>query len=113
MLPHAIVNVRLPADGLQVQRLPTDEDVVRRLALQYLFKLVLQVFGGCKPAIGAIDSGGHIGTLTGSPVPQRGVDQLFQRLAALAIRCSQLVVVHQRMETILAPIPNMPHKRSL
>jgi hypothetical protein len=48
--PDAVVDVGIPADGLLGERLPADEDVERRLALDDLRELLLEV-----------DSGGHAG----------------------------------------------------
>lgn len=39
--PHAVIQVRVPADGLLVQRLPAHIDVVGRLALEDQLELVL------------------------------------------------------------------------
>src|SRR5690606_1852862 len=40
--PHAVVDVRLPADRLFVQRLPTDEDVEGGLASEDCFQPLLE-----------------------------------------------------------------------
>src|SRR5487761_1165515 len=58
----------------------------------------------------AFDAGLPIGVQAIDPVPEIGVDQLFQRPPAFAVRSSEAVVVDQRVETITPPVPDMPYE---
>jgi hypothetical protein len=51
--PDAVVQVRPPAGRLFHQRLPADENVMGRLALEDKFEAPLQAFGGGQPFLGA------------------------------------------------------------
>jgi hypothetical protein len=49
---HAVVQVRVPGDGLFGQRLPPNENGVRPLTGQDQFELFLQRLGGTEPQVG-------------------------------------------------------------
>src|SRR5579885_2326144 len=51
---HAVVDVWLPSDWLFMKRLPSHENVVRRLSGENFFELLLEVLGCGKARIGAI-----------------------------------------------------------
>ncbi len=51
--PHAVVEVRFPADRLIVERLPGDEDVVGLLAFKNQLEPALEVFGSQTAGLGA------------------------------------------------------------
>ena len=111
--PHAVVDVRVPADRLLVQWLPAHEDVVGRLAFEDLDELGLQMLGGGEARICAFDAGLLIGALAVDPVAEIGVDQLLQRPPAFAVRRGEAVVVDQRMEAVAPPVPDVPDERAL
>ena len=50
--------------------------------------------------------------LAADPIAERRVDQLFERLAAFAIWARQLVVIHKRVKSIFATVPDVPDKRA-
>ena len=53
---HAVVDVGIPADGLLVERLPADEDIVGRFAFEDQDQALLQRFGGGELLLRAIDA---------------------------------------------------------
>ncbi len=76
--PHAVVNVGVPADGLLRERLPADEEVVRRLAFEDELEAGLQLLGGLKAGVAAGLAGVHGGLLAANPIAEVGVGELFQ-----------------------------------
>jgi len=108
---NTVVNVRIPADCLLVQGLPTHKDVVGRLAIEDLLELSLKIESGGKAIIGAIDAFGLIEFLAIDPVAQVGVGEQLQSFAALAVGCSELVVVDQGTEAVGIAIPDLPDER--
>ena len=63
--------------------------------------------------VGAFDAGLLVGALAVDPVAEIGVDQLFQRAPAFAVRRGEAVVVDERMETVAPPVPDVPDERAL
>ena len=111
--PHAVVDVRVPADRLLVQRLPAHEDVVGRLALEDLDELGLQMLGMGEARVCAFDAGLLVGALAVDPVAEIGVDQLLQRPPAFAVRRGEAVVVDERVEAVAPPVPDVPDEGTL
>ena len=105
---NSVVQVRIPADGLLMNRLPTYEDVVRIFAREDLFQLRLQVLSSCKPRIRTIDPRRHFALLPRDPVTKGSVNQFFECLAALTAWRSQPMVVNKSVESVVAAIPNVP-----
>ena len=68
--PHAVVNVRLPADGLFVQWLPADKDVVRLFASQDFFEFGFEVRGRGQPSVGTFLAGSDFVGLALDPAPR-------------------------------------------
>ena len=61
----------------------------------------------------AFEAGSLVSALAVDPVAEIGVDQLLQRPPAFAVRCSEAVVVDQRMEAVASPVPDVPDEGSL
>ena len=73
----AVVEVRVPADGLLVQRLPTDEKVVRWLAGEDVFEFLLEKFGGGVAVFGTGDTVVGVVLLAANPIAEVGVGEGF------------------------------------
>ena len=99
---YAVVKVGVPADGLFRERLPANEEVVGRLAFEDQFEAGLQLLGGLEAGVAARFAGVHGSLLAADPVAEIGVGELFQ------IGVGELVVVHQRAETALVSVPDVP-----
>src|SRR4051794_29640910 len=48
-----------------------------------------------------------------SPVSKIGVDQFFERPLAFAVGRGEAVIIHQRMEAVSPPVPDVPDERPL
>ena len=107
----AVVDVGVPANWLRVQRFPPDEDVERRFALQDALKLALQIERGGEAGVRAVLALPLLRPLPFDPVVQVGVGERFQRAAALSAGGRETVVVDQRVETVLATVPDVPDER--
>ncbi len=92
----------MPADGLLLQRLPADKNIVGCLAFEDQFELVLELSGFEQTVVGATFLVGHRLLLLFDPVFQHGVGELFQQLVV------ELVVIDQGAEAVFAAIPNLP-----
>ncbi len=94
--------IRVPPDGLLVQRLPAHVDIVGWLALQDRLELLLEL-GAAQLPSAPTTLGPHLvcGSSRGA-----GVDQLPSR------RGVQLVVVDQNREAVGTAIPDVPDERT-
>ena len=101
---HAVVEVRVPADGLLVERFPADKDIVGGLAFKDQFQFPFQVLGGGQFLLGSVGTGGDIVFPAVDPVTEIGVDQGFQVLVV------QLVVVDENGKAVGQTVPDMPDK---
>ena len=99
---HAVIEIRVPADRLSLDRLPTDEDVVGTLPRQDQFEPLLQALGGGQPVGCPIHPVADVALLARNPVAEVGVDQRLQCFVV------EFVVVDQGREAILEPIPDVP-----
>ena len=99
---HAVVEVRVPADGLFFQWFPANKDVVGRFAFEDQLQLFLEALGGGQAFLGSIHTARDVLLLTADPVAQVGVDQGFQQLGV------ELVVVDQGGEAVAQAIPDVP-----
>ena len=106
--PHTVIEVRLPAEGLLVKRLPANERVVGRLAREDLLQLSLQVLRRGQPAVGAFLPLALLCLLPVDPVAEVAVGQRLKRAATLAVRAGELVAVDQRGEPVLVAVPEVP-----
>jgi len=104
---HAIVEVRVPADGLLFNRLPAHKDVVGRFAFKDKFEALLECLSGGQPFLRAVHTRGDVILLASNPVAQVGVDQSFEVLAV------ELMVVDQDREPVAQPVPDVPDERPL
>lgn len=77
---YAVVKVRVPADGLLLERLPAHKDVVGLFAFQDQFQAFLQIFSGSEFFRRTIHAVGLVLPLAADPVAQVSVDQGFQQL---------------------------------
>jgi hypothetical protein len=101
---HAIVEVRMPAEGLLLKWLPADQDVVRGLALQDLDQLGLQGLGGAEALGGAGLVGLGVGVLLADPIAEVAVGELLERGVV------ESVIVYEGMETVSTSVPKVPDK---
>jgi hypothetical protein len=104
---HAVVQVRVPADGLLLQRLPADENVVGGLAFEDELELFLELLGLQQAVVSPGLLVGHGFLLSLDPIAEVGVNQFLQQLVV------ELVVVDQGAETVLPAIPNLPDERAV
>ncbi len=100
----AVVEIGVPADGLGIERLPANEDVVGGLAFENFHQLGLQRLGGAEAFGGSGFVGLGVGFLGVNPVAKVGVGELLERGVV------ELVVVHDRAEAVLAAVPNVPEE---
>src|SRR6478672_2245396 len=75
---HAVVNVRIPADGLFRERFPADEEVKRRLTSQDQLEPSLQLLGALQAGIPAGLPAINDGLLTPDPIAEGSVGEFFQ-----------------------------------
>lgn len=99
---YAVVQVRVPADGLFGQALPAHKDVVRRFAFQNQLQAALEVLCGGQAGGRTIHALAHAGFLLANPVTQVGVDEALQLFVV------ELVVVDQRGKAVFEAVPHMP-----
>ena len=66
-----------------------------------------------EPAVRALDVLVPVGLLARDPVSEMAVGQRLERAATLAVRTGEAVVVHQRVETVAAAIPDVPDEGTL
>ena len=110
---HAVVDVGLPADGLLVQPLPANEDVVGRLAIEDLLELAFQVLGGGDASVGSLYARLLVCALTVKPIAELGARHFVQDSAAFRVGCGEVVIAHKRGEAVSATVPDLPDKRAL
>ena len=112
--PHSVVDVRLPADGLFVDGLPPDEDVIGGLTFENGFEAPLELTRRRQAVLRALFMTLCAISLADNPVAEIAVGEGFQELAALAVSCGQLVVVDQRVKAVAASaVPDVPHERAM
>ena len=102
---HAVVEIRIPADGLLFQRFPAHEDIVGRFTLQDQLQLFLEGLGGGQALLGSVHVACDVLLLAADPVAQVGVDQGLQQLGV------ELVVVDQGREAVTQAIPDVPDEK--
>ena len=110
---NAIVDVRLPADRLTIQRLPAHEDVVGRIALDDLGQFAAKVLGGNQARFRAGFAGRQSAALRADPFAEIAVAQLFEQTAAGAVSLAEPMVVDERRETAAHAVPDVPDERRL
>lgn len=89
------------------QRLPADEDVVGRLAFEDELERGLQLFRGLQLGVAAGFLGGDGGLLAANPIAEVGEGELLQT------GVGELVIVHQRAETVLETVPDVPDEGAM
>jgi len=116
---HAVVEVRLPADGLLFQWLPANEDVVGGFAFEDQLQLFLEGLGGGQLGFRVRQgrrailarvfkaAGSRFYFAAADPVAQVGVDQGLQQLGV------ELVIVDKGGETVAQAIPDVPDERAV
>src|SRR5271166_6044429 len=104
---HAVVNVRMPPDGLVGERLPADEEVVGRLTFEDEFEAELQLLGGLEAGVAAGLAGVHGSLLAADPIAEVGVGELFE------IGVGELVIVQQLAEAVLVAVPEVPEEGTM
>src|SRR5262245_29304035 len=105
---NAVVQVRLPADGLLVERLPAHEDVVGRLPFEDERELLLERNRRCQAVLGPAFASLRTLALAGDPVAEHRVRVTFEEHAV------QLVVVDEGGETVPPPpVPDVPDEGAL
>ena len=101
-------------DGLLCDRFPAHKEVEGGLTVENGFETVLQFQSGCQAVVRTTFAAFDTITLAGDPIAQVAVGQIFQQLAALPVRRSQLVIVDQGVEAIARPaIPDVPDERAM
>lgn len=106
----AVIDVRVPADGLLVEWLPADEDVVGGFACEDALEFVLQVHRGGEAGVGAFCARLLLPALLRNPVAEVGVDEFLEGAAAFTIRRGELVIIHQRVKTVAQAVPDVPNE---
>jgi len=104
---NAIVQVRVPADGLFREGLPADEDVVGCFTFQDEFQLTLEGLGSGQALRGTVGAVGHAGFLGANPVTKVGVNETLKVLGV------EIVVIHERTEAVLQAVPDVPDERAV
>ncbi len=104
---HPVVEVGVPADGLQVERFPAYENIVGGFAFEDAFEPCLEIAGGGKANLGAVHAVLDPLFLSANPVTEVGVDEPLQ---ILGIQC---VVIDQRREAVLETVPNVPDEGAM
>ena len=105
--PYAVVEVRVPADRLLVQRLPAHVNIVGRLALADQLELLLQLLRGEQSALRPRYSLLVLGPLSGDPVSQIGIGQPVEGVVV------EFVVVDEGREAVPPAVPDVPDERSV
>jgi hypothetical protein len=99
---HAVVEVRVPADGLFFQRLPAHVNVVGRFAFEDQLQLFLKRLCGGKAFVGSVHAASNILLLAADPIAQVSIDEGLQQFGV------ELVVVDQGGESVAQAIPDVP-----
>ena len=110
---NAVVDVRLPADRLTIQRLPAHEDVVGRIALDDPGQFAAQVLGGDQTRFRAGFAGRKSATLPADPFTEVAVAEFFEQAAASAVALAEPMIVDERREAAAGAIPDVPDERRL
>src|SRR5680860_616892 len=111
---HAVVDVRLPADGLLLDRFPADKEVEGRFAFEDRYESLLQLQRRGQAVVGAAFAAFYAILLPCDPFAEIAVGQRFQQPSASAVALGQLVVINQRMKAIaFAAVPDVPDEGPL
>lgn len=104
---HAVIDVRVPADGLSIQRFPADKDVMGSFTRKDQLQLFLEGFGSGKAFARTVNAVLHILLLAAYPVAHIGVGEGFQ------IFVIQLMVVDQSGKAVAQAVPDMPDEGAM
>src|SRR5208337_149976 len=110
---NAVVDVRLPADRLAIERLPTHEYVVGRLALHNPRQFVAKVLGRNQTLFGARLAGSGSPALRADPFAEIAVAKLLEAAAAGAGFLAKAMIIDERRESAAHAIPDVPDERRL
>ncbi len=91
-----------------MERFPANEEVEGELAFEDPLQLLLEVHGVCEAVVGPGHAVALFSPLEPDPVVQVGVGERFEGASALPVGTRKPMIVDEGMESVQAPVPDVP-----